>query len=352
VKKILITGGAGFIGSNLIRHLLDTTEYQIINVDKLTYASNLKSHSKIKNNNRYQFFPFDIAKPQQLAEAFSLSPDAVIHLASETHVDRSIEDAGAFIETNIVGTYHLLQQSRQLYQSLHGTRKSEFRFFHVSTDEVYGSLRSHDAPFSETTPYDPHSPYSASKASADHLVRAWHATYQLPVLISHSANNYGPFQHQEKFIPKIIVSALQLTHIPVYGDGTNIRDWINVADHITATMAILKNGRPGETYNISANYEQTNMEIALQVCRILDELYPISQNPRLASGSPNTGGPLASYEQLIRLVDDRPGHDFRYANDCSKLREELGWRPQYTHPASLTETVKWYVENQDCWRAP
>ena len=345
MKKILITGGAGFIGSNLIRHLHEATDYQIINLDKLTYASNLNSLDEINNSHRYQFLKIDIADAQQLQQAFSLSPDAVIHLASETHVDRSIENAAEFIETNIVGTYNLLQQSRELYQSLSGLQKSQFRFFHVSTDEVYGSLQSHESPFTESTPYDPHSPYSASKASADHLVRAWHATYQLPILISHSANNYGPYQHREKLIPKIIANALQLTHIPIYGDGTNIRDWIHVADHISATMSILKNGRPGETYNISANFEQTNMEIALQVCRILDELYPIAQNPFQASRSSETGDTLQSYEELIRLVADRPGHDFRYANDCSKLSDELNWQPQQTNLTSLTETVKWYIEH-------
>ena len=345
MKKILITGGAGFIGCNLIRHLHDTTDYQIINLDKLTYASNLSSLNEIKNSPRYQFLKVDIAEAQQLREAFMLSPDAVIHLASETHVDRSIDDAAAFIKTNIVGTYNLLQQSRELYQSLAGLQKREFRFFHVSTDEVYGSLQSHAPPFTETTPYDPHSPYSASKASADHLVRAWHATYQLPILISHSANNYGPYQHREKFIPKIITCALQLTDIPIYGDGTNIRDWIHVEDHISATMAILKNGQPGETYNISANFEQANMEIALKVCRILDELYPIAQRPLQASKLSVTGDTLKSYEQLIRLVEDRPGHDFRYANDCSKISDELDWQPQHTNLTSLTETVKWYIEH-------
>ena len=345
MKKILITGGAGFIGSNLIRHLHDTTDYQIINLDKLTYASNLNSLNEIKNSSRYQFLKIDIADAQQLKKAFALSPDAVIHLASETHVDRSIDDAAAFIHTNIIGTYNLLQQSRELYQSLNGVQKSEFRFFQVSTDEVYGSLQSNAPPFTESTPYDPHSPYSASKASADHLVRAWHATYQLPILISHSANNYGPYQHQEKFIPKIIANALQLSHIPIYGNGSNIRDWIHVEDHISATMAILKNGQPGETYNISANFEQANMEIALKVCRILDELYPIAQNPLQASRSSEAGEILKSYEQLIRLVEDRPGHDFRYASDCSKLRDELGWQAQHTSLTSLTETVKWYIEH-------
>ena len=344
MKKILITGGAGFIGSNLIRHLHDTTDYQIINLDKLTYASNLNSLNEIKKSSRYQFLKIDIAEAQQLKKAFALSPDAVIHLASETHVDRSINNAASFIHTNIVGTYNLLQQSRELYQSLNELQKNEFRFFQVSTDEVYGSLQSNEPPFTESTPYDPHSPYSASKASADHLVRAWHATYQLPILISHSANNYGPYQHQEKFIPKIIANALQLSHIPIYGNGSNIRDWIHVADHVSATIRILKKGRPGETYNISANFEQTNMEIALQVCRILDELYPIAQHPLQASRSSETGNSLKSYEQLIRLVKDRPGHDFRYASDCSKIHDELNWRPQHTSPTSLTETVKWYIE--------
>ena len=344
MKKILITGGSGFIGSNLIRHLHDTTDYQIINLDKLTYASNLNSLNEIKNSSRYQLLKIDIAEAQQLKKAFALSPDAIIHLASETHVDRSIDDPTSFIHTNIVGTYNLLQQSRELYQSLNGLRKSEFRFFQVSTDEVFGSLQSNDPPFTESTPYDPRSPYSASKASADHLVRAWHATYQLPILISHSANNYGPYQHQEKFIPKIIANALQLSHIPIYGNGSNIRDWIHVADHVSATTAILTKGRPGETYNISANFEQTNMEIALQVCRILDELYPIAQHPLQASRSSETGNSLKSYEQLIRLVKDRPGHDFRYASDCSKIHDELNWRPQHTSPTSLTETVKWYIE--------
>ncbi len=345
MKKILITGGAGFIGSNLIRHLHETTDYQIINLDKLTYASKLDSLNEIKNSSRYQFLKIDISEAQQLKKAFELSPDAVIHLASETHVDRSIDDAGDFIKTNIVGTYNLLQQSRQLYQSLSGARKSKFRFFHVSSDEVYGSLQSNDPPFTESTPYNPNSPYSASKASADHLVRAWHATYQLPILISHSANNYGPYQHQEKFIPKIITNALQLTHIPIYGDGTNIRDWIHVADHVSATMTILKKGRPGETYNIGASFEQTNMEIALQVCRILDELYPIAEHPLQASRSFRDGDRLRSYEELIQLVEDRPGHDFRYANDSSKLHNELGWKPQFTSFTSLRETVKWYIEH-------
>ena len=346
MKKILITGGAGFIGSNLIRHLYETTNYQIINLDKLTYASNLNSLDEIKNSSRYQFLKIDIAEPQQLTEAFELSPDAIIHLASETHVDRSINNAATFIKTNIVGTYNLLQQSRQLYQSLTGLRKREFRFFHVSTDEVHGSLKSQEPRFTEATPYDPHSPYSASKASADHLVRAWHATYQLPILITHSSNNYGPYQHSEKLIPKIISNAIQLKPITLYGDGTNIRDWIHVSDHVAATLAILKNGRPGETYNVGANFEQTNMEIALQVCNVLDGLYPISQNPRFDFSSSQTSVPFASYGQLIRLVEDRPGHDFRYANDCSKIGDELGWKPQHTHPESLADTVKWYLQNQ------
>ena len=330
--KILITGGAGFIGSNLVRHIIETTEHSVLNVDALTYAGNLHSLSDIEDHSRYAFAEVDIcdaALVEQTIQAFQ--PDWIMHLAAESHVDRSIDGPGAFIQTNVIGTFNLLQSARSHYEALEGDSKPKFRFLHVSTDEVYGSL-GETGLFTETTAYDPHSPYSASKASSDHLARAWADTYQLPVLVTNCSNNYGPFQFPEKLIPVVILKALNGDPIPVYGKGENIRDWLYVSDHADALYTVIATGKIGETYNIGGYNERTNLDLVRLLCGLLDEFKP------RADGKP--------YADQITFVTDRPGHDLRYAIDASKIKRELGWTPKQDHESGFRKTVQWYLDNQ------
>lgn len=331
--KILITGGAGFIGSAVIRHIINHTANNVINIDKLTYASNLESLKEVSESERYTFEQVDICDTAELSRVFNLhKPDAVMHLAAESHVDRSINGPLPFIETNIVGTYTLLEASRQYWSQLTEPDKEKFRFHHISTDEVYGDLDESADPFSETHRYAPSSPYSASKASADHLVRAWGRTFGLPTLITNCSNNYGPFQFPEKLIPLIILNALVGKEIPIYGDGQQVRDWLYVEDHAKALHVCLTKGRIGETYNIGGHCEKRNIEIATTVCNILEELAPTK--PR----------GISSYRDLITFVDDRPGHDMRYAVDTSKLESELNWTPSETFESGIRKTVQWYLK--------
>jgi dTDP-glucose 4,6-dehydratase len=334
--KLLITGGAGFIGSNLVRQLIDQTTHHVINLDKLTYAGNLSSLEGYLDHPRHTFVQADLTDPAALHSIFELhQPDAVMHLAAESHVDRSIDGPGDFINTNILGTYHLLQAALAHYRTLDPEKQASFRFLHVSTDEVYGSLESDSPGFSEITPYSPHSPYSASKASSDHLARAWQDTYGLPVLVTNCSNNYGPYQFPEKLIPVVILKCLRGEPIPVYGKGENIRDWIYVGDHCSALRTVLEKGRSGETYNIGGNNEQTNIDLVKAICGILDELHPGSE----------------PYEKLISFVTDRPGHDLRYAIDPTKIRTELSWEPQETFQTGFRKTIQWYLDNQGWWQS-
>lgn len=335
--KILVTGGAGFIGSNLVRHLLTTTEHHVLNVDKLTYAGNRHSLDDLADHPRYRFAQVDICDAFAIGRHFSeFQPDWVMHLAAESHVDRSIDGPGAFIQTNIVGTFTLLQAARGHHDKLTGAAREGFRFLHVSTDEVYGSLAATGA-FTEETPYDPHSPYSASKASSDHLARAWADTFRLPVLVTNCSNNYGPFQFPEKLIPVVVLKALRGEPIPVYGKGENIRDWLYVGDHAEALHTVVAKGRTGETYNIGGNNEKTNIDLVRLLCGLLDELKP------RADGQ--------SYADQITFVTDRPGHDLRYAIDASKIKRELGWTPRQDHTSGFRKTVQWYLDNQPWWQA-
>lgn len=333
-KTILVTGGAGFIGSALVRYLIRNTEYRVINVDKLTYAGNLDSLLPVSSDPRYVFEPVDICDAGEVERLFrEYSPVGVIHLAAESHVDRSIDGPGAFIQTNVVGTYVLLEAARAYWRTLEGAEADEFRFLHVSTDEVYGSL-GREGFFVETTPYSPRSPYSASKAASDHLARAWHHTYGLPVLVTNCSNNYGPYQFPEKLIPVVILNALAGRPIPVYGKGDNVRDWLYVEDHARALLLVFEQGRVGETYNIGGHNERSNIEVVRTICSLLDELVE-----ELAV----TG----SHADLITFVTDRPGHDWRYAIDAGKIERELGWVPQETFETGLRRTVAWYLANQD-----
>jgi dTDP-glucose 4,6-dehydratase len=329
MNKILITGGAGFIGSAVIRQLIAETSATVINVDKLTYAGNLQSLAPVAGGPRYRFEQVDICDAAEVARLFrEHQPDAVMHLAAESHVDRSITGPATFIGTNIVGTYTLLEAAREYWGGLAAERKNTFRFHHISTDEVYGSLGDNGY-FTEDTPYQPNSPYSASKASSDHLVRAWHHTYGLPVVTTNCSNNYGPCQFPEKLIPLIILNACNGKPLPIYGKGDNIRDWLYVDDHARALRLVLAKGRLGETYNIGGWNEKTNLEVVHTVCAILDEFRP-------------QGAPHAS---LITYVQDRPGHDHRYAIDADKIARELGWKPQETFESGLRKTVEWYLSN-------
>lgn len=337
-ETVLVTGGAGFIGSNLVRYLLNHTSYRVVNADALTYAGNLRSLADVREDPRYQFEHVDIRNGAQVDGLVARhSPVAIIHLAAESHVDRSIDGPAEFVETNVVGTFHLLQAARKLFNKLSAEAKPRFRFVHVSTDEVFGSLQPDDPAFSETTRYDPHSPYSATKASSDHLARAWHTSYGLPVLVTNCSNNYGPYQFPEKLVPIAILKALRGEHIPVYGRGENVRDWLYVEDHAAALTCILEHGRVGETYLIGGNNEQRNIDLVRQLCRVLDELHPRAG--------------LQSHEALISFVPDRPGHDLRYAIDSSKLRRELGWQPRETSETGLRKTVQWYLDNHEWWSA-
>ena len=337
--RILVTGGAGFIGSALIRHLMQHTGHQVLNVDKLTYAGNLESLRAIDDNPRYAFLHADIGDAAAMATALAdFAPDAVMHLAAESHVDRSIDGPVAFIQTNIVGSYVLLDACRAYWQTLPEPRKSAFRFHHISTDEVYGDLHGADDLFRETTPYAPSSPYSASKAASDHLVRAWQRTYGLPVLITNCSNNYGPYHFPEKLIPLVILNALEGKPLPVYGNGQQVRDWLFVEDHARALLTVVSQGKVGETYNIGGHNEQKNLDVVRAICALLEELAP-----RKPAG-------LARYEDLITSVSDRPGHDLRYAIDAGKIQRELGWVPQETFASGLRKTVQWYLDNLDWCR--
>ena len=405
--KILVTGGCGFIGSNLVRLLVQQKGCEVVNLDKLTYAGNPESLADLAGHLNYHFEQIDLAvdpfkeyesekvrkcegSPKSLTEIFEhYQPDAVMHLAAESHVDRSIDGPGEFIQTNIVGTHNLLQASLQYWRglpeageyepsSLGELRRSEgakvercegeagdkpstfpllnlptqetFRFLHVSTDEVYGSLEP-DAPgFSETTPYEPHSPYSASKAASDHLARAWGDTYGLPVLVTNCSNNYGPYQFPEKLIPVVILNCLRGEPIPVYGKGENIRDWLYVEDHAEALHTVLTKGRVGESYNIGGNNERQNIELVRTLCKILDDEWPMLDTQFDQSSSINHQASHKSYESLITFVTDRPGHDLRYAIDASKIRDELGWEPKEDFASGFRKTVRWYLENQDWWK--
>ena len=334
-KTILVTGGAGFIGSALIRHIIKSTEHSVVNIDKLSYSGNLQSLESIKENNNYIFEQVDICDENELLRVFQKNqPDIVMHLAAESHVDRSIDSPGNFIQTNIVGTFTLLEQSKDYWQSLEGDKKENFRFLYVSTDEVYGDLARTKSFFTEKSNYRPSSPYSASKASSDHLVRAWYRTYGLPVLITHCSNNYGPYQFPEKLIPHIILNALAGKNLPVYGDGKQIRDWLYVDDHIFALMNIVLNSKVGETYNIGGNNEIQNIEVVKKVCSILDELMPNKLNG------------MNSFSELITYVKDRPGHDVRYAINANKVNKDLGWEPQENFESGIRKTVEWYLNNK------
>jgi dTDP-glucose 4,6-dehydratase len=333
-KRYLITGGAGFIGSAVARHLVRETDYRVCVADKLTYAGNLASLEPIANNPRYSFVRADIADAARMRELFSsFRPDVVMHLAAESHVDRSIDGPAAFMQTNIIGTYTLLEAALAYWRGLPKSAQRDFRFHHISTDEVFGSLDA-DGCFCETSAYDPRSPYSASKAASDHLVRAWHHTYGLPVLISNCSNNFGPCHFPEKLIPLIILNALEGKPLPVYGKGENVRDWLYVDDHARALLLIAERGRVGDSYNVGANCERTNIAVVRAVCALMDELAPDAVGPR---------------ERLITFVADRPGHDLRYAIDARKLRDELGWAPQESFESGLRKTVEWYLTNRPWW---
>ena len=337
-KTILVTGGAGFIGSAVVRHIIENTQDNVVNVDKLTYAGNLESLESVENNPRYAFEQVDICDAKALARVFEHhQPDAVMHLAAESHVDRSIDGPAAFIETNIVGTYTLLEAARTYWHTLNDERKAAFRFHHISTDEVYGDLEGTDDLFTETTPYAPSSPYSASKASSDHLVRAWLRTYGLPTIVTNCSNNYGPFHFPEKLIPLMILNALDGKSLPVYGNGQQIRDWLFVEDHARALYKVVTEGEVGETYNIGGHNEKANIDVVLTICSLLEELVP------------NKPAGVAKYEDLITYVKDRPGHDVRYAIDAAKIGRELGWKPQETFESGIRKTVEWYLNNKKWW---
>jgi len=333
--RVLVTGGAGFIGSSVIRHLINDYKAKVLNVDKLTYAGNPESLKEVNDNLLYRFEHIDICDAVEIERVFQeFQPDKVMHLAAESHVDRSIDGASEFIQTNVVGTYVLLEQAKR-YWSAHKDKKSNFVFHHVSTDEVYGDLEGTSALFTEEMAYEPSSPYSASKASSDHFVRAWYRTYGLPIVITNCSNNYGPFQFPEKLIPLMILNALEGKALPIYGDGLQIRDWLYVEDHANALVTVMNEGKIGETYNIGGHNEKTNLEVVKTVCSILDELVPA----RLDG--------VERYQDLITYVDDRPGHDVRYAIDASKIKKELGWVPQETFETGIMKTVEWYLSNKE-----
>ncbi|EOI1122641.1 dTDP-glucose 4,6-dehydratase [Klebsiella oxytoca] len=336
--KILVTGGAGFIGSAVVRHIINDTTDEVVVVDCLTYAGNLESLAMIATSNRFSFEKVDICDANELNRVFNEhKPDVVMHLAAESHVDRSIDGPAAFIETNIIGTYTLLEAARTYWNKLENSLKDKFRFHHISTDEVYGDLHGTDDLFTEKTPYSPSSPYSASKASSDHLVRAWLRTYGLPTIVTNCSNNYGPYHFPEKLIPLIILNALEGKSLPVYGDGGQIRDWLYVEDHARALYKVVTEGIIGETYNIGGHNERKNIDVVKTICQLLEELVPVKPQG------------IKSYSDLITYVADRPGHDMRYAIDAQKILNELGWKPQETFESGIRKTVQWYLANETWW---
>jgi dTDP-glucose 4,6-dehydratase len=336
--KILVTGGAGFIGSAVIRNIINNTTDSVINLDKLTYAGNLESLSAVEGNERYSFEEADICNRTELDRILQqYQPDIIMHLAAESHVDRSIDGPAEFIETNIVGTYTLLEAARQYWNALDGTKKLSFRFHHISTDEVYGDLEGPEDLFTEATAYAPSSPYSASKASSDHLVRAWQRTYGLPTVITNCSNNYGPYHFPEKLIPLVILNALEGKPLPVYGNGFQVRDWLYVEDHARALYKVVSDGVVGETYNIGGHNEKTNIEVVQTICSLLEEFVP------------NKPAGVECYQDLINYVADRPGHDIRYAIDATKIADELNWTPSETFESGIRNTVLWYLNNKTWW---
>jgi dTDP-glucose 4,6-dehydratase len=362
MKKILVTGGAGFIGSAVCRYLVQEKQVHVLNVDKLTYAGNTESLKEIADSPLYRFEQADICDRGRIAALFKdFQPDAVMHLAAESHVDRSIDGPSAFIQTNIVGTYTMLDCAREYWNGLSNDWKKSFRFHHISTDEVYGSL-GETGLFTETTPYDPRSPYSASKASSDHLVSAWHHTYGLPVLITNCSNNYGPYHFPEKLIPLVILNALDGKPLPIYGKGDNIRDWLYVEDHAKALVTVVERGVPGRTYNVGGRNERTNLEVVETICSVLDELRPLALQESENSGQKSDAHKqtsnlqslisqqkLSSYKELITFVADRPGHDRRYAIDATRLETELGWKAEENFDSGIRRTVQWYLDNEWWW---
>ena len=337
--KILVTGGYGFIGSALIRMLLSSTDHKVLNIDKLTYASNIKSIPEDLISSNYNFKQIDICDKNKVKNAINeFQPSIIMHLAAESHVDRSIEGPEIFLKTNILGTYNLLAESLNYYKTLKGSDKKNFRFHHVSTDEVFGDLNKEDKPFSEESLYKPSSPYSASKASSDHLVRAWNKTYKLPTLISNCSNNFGPYHFPEKFIPHIIISAILGKHLPIYGNGMQIRDWLHVNDHVDALFKIATEGESGQTYLIGGNSERTNIDVVFNICSYLDKRLP------------NNIG-KDSYKDLIKYVEDRPGHDKRYAINAKKIKDELAWSPSIKFEDGIKNTVDWYLDNDKWWKS-